>query len=105
MAFGLTNTPATFCTLMIQTFHDYLDKFVVSLYLDEIVVYSSRLEEHVEHLRLVLRRLQENHLYVKKKKSSFVQERIIFLGHQNRKSPQKHDIIDHHHRLSLSCII
>lgn len=65
MPFGLTNAPATFCTLMIQTFHDYLDKFVV-VYLDDIVVYSSTLEEHVEHLRLVLRRLQENHLYVKK---------------------------------------
>jgi hypothetical protein len=45
-------------------------------------VYSSTLEEHVEHLRLVLRRLQENHLYVKKEKCSFAQERIMFLGHQ-----------------------
>ena len=52
MPFGLTNAPATFCTLMNQVFHDYLDKFVV-IYLDDIMVYSSSLEEHEKHLRLV----------------------------------------------------
>lgn len=50
--FGLTNAPATFCTLMKQVFHDYLDKFVV-VYLDDIVVYSPTLEDHEEHLKLV----------------------------------------------------
>lgn len=40
MPFGLTSTPATFCTLMNQVFHEYLDKFVV-VYLNDIVVYSA----------------------------------------------------------------
>ncbi|KAL0555982.1 hypothetical protein IC582_004485 [Cucumis melo] len=44
MSFGLTNAPANFCTLMNQVFHEYLDKFVV-VYLDDIVVYSTTMEE------------------------------------------------------------
>ncbi|KAL4011218.1 hypothetical protein IC575_028270 [Cucumis melo] len=49
MPFGLTNAPAAFCTLMNQVFHEYLDKFVV-VYLDDIVVYSTTMEEHRDHL-------------------------------------------------------
>ena len=80
MPFGLTNASATFCTLMNQVFHDYLDKFVV-IYLDDIMVYSLSLEEHEKHLRLVFERLRENQLYVKKEKCAFAQTQIQFLGH------------------------
>lgn len=48
----MTNAPATFCTLMNRLFHPYLDRFVV-VYLDDIVVYSGTLEEHVEHYKAV----------------------------------------------------
>ncbi|KAL9251111.1 RNA-directed DNA polymerase-like protein [Drosera capensis] len=65
MPFGLTNAPATFCTLMNNIFHPYLDKFVV-VYLDDIVVYSATLEEHVEYLRIVFKVLASNELYEKK---------------------------------------
>lgn len=80
MSFGLTNAPASFCTLMNQVFHDYLDRFVV-VYLDDIVVYSSTLEEHVEHLKLVFHQSQAHQLYVKREKFSFTQDTIKFLGH------------------------
>lgn len=80
MPFGLTNAPATFCTMMNEVFQEYLDKFVV-VYLDDIVIYSSTLEEHVEHLKKVFAKLREHKLYVKLEKCSFAQERIKFLGH------------------------
>jgi len=80
MPFGLTNAPATFCTLMNNVFKDYLDKFVV-IYLDDIIIYSNKLEEHVEHLEAVFKVLRENSLYVKEEKCYFAQEEIQFLGH------------------------
>ena len=73
MSFGLTNALTTFYTLMNKIFHPYLDKFVV-VYLDDIVIYSSTLEEHVEHLRKVFKVLRQNKLYVKKEKCSFAKK-------------------------------
>ena len=81
MPFGLSNAPATFCTLMNKIFHPYLDKFMV-VYLDDIVIYSNTLKEHVEHLKKVFKILRQNELYVKKKKCSFAKEEVSFLGHR-----------------------
>ncbi|KAL0303326.1 UNVERIFIED_CONTAM: Retrovirus-related Pol polyprotein from transposon [Sesamum radiatum] len=80
MPFGLMNAPATFSTLMNQVLHGFLDEFVV-VYLEDIVIYSRTLAEHVEHLRQVLARLCEYELYAKVSKCSFAQETISFLGH------------------------
>ncbi|WP_284190131.1 reverse transcriptase family protein, partial [Zoogloea oryzae] len=76
----LTNSPATFYTLMNQLFRKYLDKSVV-VYLDDIVVYSCTMEEHVEHLRQAFQVLRDNQLYVNLEKCSFAQEQVMFLGH------------------------
>ena len=81
MPFGLTNAPATFCTLMNNILQPFLDKFVV-VYLDDIVIYSNTLEEHVEHLKSVLKVLRENELYVKREKCSFAKPEVDFLGHK-----------------------
>ena len=80
MPFGLTNAPATFCTLMNKVLYPFIDRFVV-VYLDDIVVYSKSLGEHVEHLHQVFMALRENELYVKREKCSFAQEEVSFLGH------------------------
>ena len=53
MPFRLTNAPETFCNLMNNVLFDYLDDFVV-VYLYDIVIYNRTLEEHVNHLSLVL---------------------------------------------------
>ena len=81
MPFGLTNAPTMFCTLMNKIFHPYLDKFMM-VYLDDIVIYSNTLKEHVEHLRKVFKILKQNELYVKKEKCSFAKEEVSFLGHR-----------------------
>ncbi|KAL4020675.1 hypothetical protein IC575_019456 [Cucumis melo] len=80
MPFGLTNAPATFCTLMNKLFQPFLDRFVV-VYLDDIVVYSQTLEEHVQHLRQVFQVLRNNELYIKLEKCSFAKQEVKFLGH------------------------
>jgi hypothetical protein len=81
MLFSLTNAPATFCNLMNDVFYDYIDRFVV-VYLDDIVMYSESLEDHLCHLRQVLSRLKENFLFVKKEKCVFACKEIPFLGHK-----------------------
>ena len=70
MSFGLTNAPTTFSRLMNSIFMEYLDKLVV-VYLDDILIYSKNEEEHAEHLRLVLMKLREHHLYDKFSKCEF----------------------------------
>jgi hypothetical protein len=59
MSFGLTNAPAYFMCLMNKVFMEYLDRFVV-VFIDDILVFSKTMEEHEEHLRLVLEKLRSN---------------------------------------------
>lgn len=70
MPSDVTNAHATFCAMMNQVFHEYLDQCIV-VYLDDIAIFSSRLEEHQVHLRLVFDKLRHNQLYVR--------ERSVFL--------------------------
>ena len=68
--FVLTNAPATLCTLLNKILQPYLDQFVV-VYLDDIIIYSNTLEEHIEHLRRVYQVLWKNHLNFKREKCEF----------------------------------
>jgi hypothetical protein len=80
MSFGLTNAPTYFMCLMNNVFLDFLDKFVVVL-IDDILVYSRSEEEHEEHLRLVLQKLQHHRLYAKLSKCEFWLKQVAILGH------------------------
>jgi hypothetical protein len=80
MPFGLTNAPATFQCLMNSIFAEHTRKFVI-VFLDDILVYSATLQDHVNHLRVVLALLRQHELYAKESKCSFAQDRIEYLGH------------------------
>jgi hypothetical protein len=56
MSFGFTNAPAHFMYLMNSVFMLELDKFVMG-FIDDILVYSKNMEEHEEHLHVMLQRL------------------------------------------------
>jgi hypothetical protein len=51
------------------------------VYLDDILIYSSSVEEHIKHLRLVLDVLREHKLYAKLTKCEFMKKAMLFLGH------------------------
>ena len=77
---GLTNAPATFMHLMQSTFEEELDKFVI-VFLDDILVYSNSVAEHIEHLRVVLTKLRKKTLFAKWIKCLFFYSQVEFLGH------------------------
>jgi hypothetical protein len=64
MPFGLMNAPANFMYLMNSVFMPELDKFIV-VFIDDILVYSKSMEEHEEHLSIILQWLREHQLYAK----------------------------------------
>ena len=78
---GLCNAPGTFMRLMNDTFRDMLDKSVL-VFLDDILIFSRTLEEHLVHLREVLTRLRTNKLYAKLSKCEFLRDQVEFLGHR-----------------------
>ncbi|KAK3529961.1 hypothetical protein QTP86_009347 [Hemibagrus guttatus] len=80
MPFGLTNAPAVFQALINGVFQDLLGKGVIA-YIDDILVYSSSMEEHVRMVREVLCRLQQHHQYVKLEKCEFHRPTVRFLGY------------------------
>jgi len=75
MPFELFNAPNTFMRLMSQLFRPFIGKFVV-VYFNDILIYSRTQEQHVGHLRQVLRTLKT---YVNPKKYAFCTERVVFL--------------------------
>jgi hypothetical protein len=80
MSFGLTNAPAYFMYLMNKVFMEYLDRFIVA-FIDDILIFSKTMNEHEDHLRLVLEKLRSNQLYAKFSKCEFWLTEVAFLGH------------------------
>ena len=79
MPMGLCNAPATFQSLMNRIYYDCIDEFLV-VYMDDLLIYSKSLEEHLKHLETILQRLKEHKLYVSPKKCEFAKQELKFLG-------------------------
>ncbi|QRV84489.1 Retrotransposable element Tf2 protein [Ceratobasidium sp. AG-Ba] len=79
MPFGVINGPAYFQAWMNDIFKDLLGVTMV-VYMDDILVFSKTREDHVKHVREVLRRLRTNHLFLKPHKCHFFTTETSFIG-------------------------
>jgi len=68
MFFGLGNSPATFQTMMNAILQDLIDKGVVVVYIDDILIFTETEKGHNEIVEEVLKRLEENDLFLKPEK-------------------------------------
>ena len=77
---GNCNAPSTIQRLMTTVFCDYIACFV-HVYLDNIFIYSSSIEEHKKHLELVFNKLHKAQLYLSQDKVNLYSQRMDCLGH------------------------
>jgi len=80
MFFGMTNSPATFQMMMNEILRDLINKEEVAVFVDDVLVGTETEEEHDEIVEEILRRLEENDLYIKLEKCVWKVRRIGFLG-------------------------
>lgn len=80
MPFGLRNAPMSFQLLMSLVLKGLNWKFVLC-YIDDILVFSSNLETHLQHLKEVFQRLRDAKLTLKPSKCKFGLDKVVFLGH------------------------
>ena len=80
MSFGLRNAPATFQRLMNEVLKESIGKICI-VYLDDILVFSASVEEHIESLHTILYCQQKANLKVQVTKCNFLKQQSEFLGH------------------------
>lgn len=80
MPLGLVNSPSTYQRLMEDCFSDLNNKICL-IYLDDIIIYASTFEEHLERLGMVFQRLEECGLKLNQEKCKFFRSSVRFLGH------------------------
>lgn len=82
MFFGLTNSPATFQTMMDEIFRELLQEGIMLVYMDDILIYtrSDNIEDHHRAVRRVLEILAKYRLFLKPEKCQFDRIMVEFLG-------------------------
>jgi len=80
MFFGLTNSPATFQAMMNELLRDLINTGKVAVFINNVIVGTEIEEGHDELVAEVIRRLEENDLYVKPKKCKWKIKEVEFLG-------------------------
>ena len=79
MFFGMINSPATFQAIMNEILKDLVNESKVAVFVDDMLVETETEEEHDEIVEEVLRRLEENNLYIKLEKCIWKVREIRFL--------------------------
>ena len=80
MFFGLTNSLATFQTMMNELLRDLINTGKVLVYINDILIFTNNLDKHRKHICQVLSILSDNKLYLKPEKCEFKKQQIEFLG-------------------------
>jgi len=80
MFFGMTNSPATFQTIMNDIFRNLIAEGIVVIYLDDILIFTKTEEKHTQAVRQVLQVLKENKLFLCLEKCKFYKQQIKYLG-------------------------
>ena len=80
MPFGLCNAPATFQRLMDLCMGD-INLRECLVYLDDVIIFSTTFEEHIDRLQAVFTRPQDYNLKLKATKCEFMKSEVTYLGH------------------------
>jgi len=80
MFFGLINLPATFQAMMNDILRDLINTGEVAAFIDDVLVRTEEEEKHNKIVEEVLRRMEENDLYIKLEKCVWKVREIDFLG-------------------------
>jgi hypothetical protein len=102
MFFGLTNSPATFQTMMDGIFKELITEGVVVVYLDDILIFIKPLEEHREVVCKVIALLQLHNLSLKPEKCEFEKTSVEYLGVSEWPTPTTKKKSSHSWDLSTS---
>lgn len=78
--FGLRNSPSTFARLMDNILRPHLGVRAL-VYIDDIIIFGSSLQHHLDNLAMVLKTLNEYNLKVQVDKCEFLCKSVTFLGH------------------------
>ena len=80
MFFRLTNSPATFQVMMNELLRDLINTGKVAVFIDDVIVGTDTEEGHDELVAEIIKRLEENDLYVKPEKCKWKVREVGFLG-------------------------
>jgi len=80
MFFGMTNSPATFQGMMNEILRDMISEGKVAAFVDDVLIETKTEKGHDELVKEVLKRLEENDLYVKPEKCAWKVQKVNFLG-------------------------
>ena len=80
MPFGLKNAPSTFQRAMDEVLKELQNK-ICMVFMDDIIIFSVGLQEHIQNIKLVFSKLREANLKIQLDKCEFLRKEVEFLGH------------------------